>query len=161
MSHIKQYVTENCTFYIPKNPEKYIGKEKKIICRSSWESHMCLWFDHTPAVLQWCSECIAIPYQDPTTPTKNGKPNIRRYYPDFFAVIENKDKTIQRVIIEIKPEKETRPPRRDKRKNPKSALYEAKMWSLNQAKWAAAQRFCAANNLAFKIITEKQIFGRK
>ena len=148
------------TKYTPKNPEKYIGKTLPI-CRSSWESYMCAWFDHTTAVLQWCSECIAIKYQDPALPIKkNGSPNIRNYYPDFFAVIQNKDGTVEKLIIEIKPSKETRAPRKDKRKTLKTALYENKTWMTNQAKWAAAQRFCDANGLKFKLITEKQIFGR-
>lgn len=156
---IKNYVTPRCTFYAPKNAEKYIGKDKRIICRSSWEGKVCQWLDGNPNILQWCSECVVIKYIDPIEPIKNGRPYVRNYYPDFYAVIKTNSGNIERHVIEIKPKNQTKAPRRNN--NPKTALLEAKTWKVNQAKWAAAQKFCTANGLRFTILTEDNIFGRK
>ena len=144
--------------YTPSNPQKYLGKYLPI-ARSSWEGRVCIWLDNNPNILQWCSECAVIKYIDPIEPVKNGRPYIRNYYPDFYAVMKETNGDVKRYLIEVKPKKETKAPRRNK--NPKTAMYEQKTWATNQAKWAAANRFCVANDIVFKILTEDQIPGCK
>ena len=47
-----------------KNPDKYVGK-KTPLARSSWEFVFMRMLDENPGVLNWASESIQIPYQDP------------------------------------------------------------------------------------------------
>ena len=59
-------------------------------------------------------------------------------------------------MIEVKPKKQTRPPKTPKRKT-KSYLYECKTYAVNQAKWKAAVEFCEDRRIKFKIITEDEL----
>ena len=59
-------------------------------------------------------------------------------------------------LIEVKPDKQTRPPKKGKRVT-KSFIYESKTWAVNQAKWEAAVEFCKDHRINFKIITEKEL----
>lgn len=138
--------SKNHKIYMPKNVSKYIGKSWPI-CRSSWEEGFCRWLDVNASVTEWTSESIAIPYYDPVQRRR------RRYFPDFLVTINNKDT----FIVEIKPFKETLPPRRTKNKSQKTMLYEEKTYETNKAKWEAAQLFCQKMGFIFKIITEKQL----
>lgn len=137
--------------YYPTNKEKYRGEDFPIT-RSSYESKFCRWLDMNESVLEWASECLEIQYFDPTMN------KVRRYYPDFYMKAVDKYGNIKKYIIEIKPYKETHPPRKMKRKNLKSAVYENITWSRNQAKWKAADNWCKKNGYEFRIITEKQLF---
>lgn len=153
---IKNHFNKNTdTLYTPVNFEKYAGKPP-IICRSSWEESFCRWADHSPSVVRWASEEVLIKYQDPNTPIKNGKPHFRSYYPDF--TIETDKGEI--FLIEIKPYKQTKPPTNSSRKSQKTLITEQKTWRTNQAKFQAAQNYCKRRGWTFKIITEKELFGK-
>ena len=143
------------TLYVPVHYEKYAGKPP-IICRSSWESAFCRWCDYSQAIVRWASEDIVVKYQDPITPIKNGKPYWRIYYPDY--TIETEKGEI--YLIEVKPLKQTKPPTRTSNKSQKTMLTEAKTWKVNQAKWRAAEIYCKRRGWKFKIITEKELFGK-
>ena len=91
--------------YVPRNPDKYKGDVNNIICRSSWERVLCVFLDTNDDVLMWCSEEIAITYLDPVSG------NFRRYYPDFLAKMKTTNGEVENVLIEIKPFKETQPPK--------------------------------------------------
>ena len=79
-----------------KNPEKYIGT-KTPTYRSGWEFTFMKFCDEHPAITQWASEAVRIPYRNPLT----GKQTI--YVPDFFIAYADKS-TKQRVeLIEVKP----------------------------------------------------------
>ena len=62
---------------------------------------------------------------------------------------------IKEYIIEVKPKRQTKPPKRGK--NRRRYLYEQFTWTKNQAKWAAAKRYCEKRNWEFKIVTEKEL----
>jgi hypothetical protein len=154
--NIKQHITKNCTPYTPVNKEKYKGSYP-IICRSTWETAFCKWADGNENIILWSSEDVSIKYQDPNMPIKNGKPKFRTYYPDFLI------QTIKGEIflIEVKPYKETTPPKRSTRKSNKTIVTETKTWRTNQAKWRAAKSYCKRKGWEFKIITERELFGKK
>ena len=154
----KNFDPRRHSYYKPINEDKYIGKSTPI-ARSSWEIKFMRWLDNTSAVIQWCSECIAIKYQDPNQPIKKNKPNIRNYYPDFYVLLKNREGTVERFIVEVKPKKETKKPR--KSKNPQRVLLEEATYKKNLAKWAAAENFCKANDMKFMVITEDQLFGSR
>lgn len=131
-------------YYEVKNPSKYIGNGRPIF-RSSWEFRVMTRFDDSDNIVKWGSESIAIPYIDPNTMKR------RRYYIDFVIVLKNKKK----YLIEVKPNRQTKPPRKSKNKKQSTYLYEKKMYDTNTAKWAYAKKFCEARGWEFKILTEK------
>ncbi len=102
--------------------------------------------DKDPNVIWWQSEETVIPYRSPL----DGK--FHRYFVDF--VVKKPNGTF---VIEIKPKAQTRPPA--KPKNPKTRKYitEVMTWSVNSAKWAAAEEWCADRGYTFCILTEDEL----
>ncbi len=142
--------------YKPMNIKKYKGRDYPI-CRSSWETTFCKWLDRNDKVIEWSSESVIINYQDPSNQIIRGKIKSRRYYPDFLIkIITNKG--LQTWLVEIKPYKETIPPKQTIKKSTKTILYESKTWKTNTAKWRAAKAYCNKRKWIFKIITEKELF---
>jgi hypothetical protein len=134
----------------PKNPKKYIGNVNNIVYRSFWELKFMRWCDSDSNILEYGSEEIIIPYFDTTTE------KVRRYFPDFYMKIRTSENVVEKYIIEIKPKKQTAPPKQPKRKT-KNWLYESVTYEKNVCKWAAAEKFCEKNGFKFKIITEKEL----
>jgi hypothetical protein len=142
-------------YYRPKNPEKYIGDIGQIICRSSWERNFCNYCDHNEMVAKWGSEVMEIPYMD-----ADGKPH--RYFPDFYVEYHAPElpTLMRRVVIEIKPEKETIPPiipETVTARSNKRLLYELQTYSKNSHKWMYAIKWCKMRDLEFWIVTEKTL----
>ena len=140
--------------FTPTNKEKYKGDIEKIQIRSKWEEQFCRWLDTHQSVIEWNSENIVVPYFDPV------KNKERRYFPDFFAKMKTKQGKIVIYLIEIKPYKETVEPIRTKRKTKRTLLKEMATWETNKAKFRAANMFCMSKNWIFKIMTEKELFGK-
>ena len=138
-------------YYTPRHPEKYKGNVGKIRYMSSWELSFNQFLDNNPNILNWASEEIKIPYIKPT----DGR--IHHYYPDYWIKYKDKNGKMIQEIIEVKPDKETRPPKATG-KNKKTQLYENLTWAINSAKWEAASQFCAKYNIKFRIVTELQLF---
>ena len=136
--------------YQPKNPEKYIGDKTQIIYRSSWELRSFKWCDNTGSIIQWSSEPFPIQYFDQSTN------KIRRYFPDLFVKIRDKQGIIKTYLIEIKPEKQTNSPKKGRKKT-STYLNEVATYKKNLSKWQQAEKFCESNNMIFKIITEKEL----
>ena len=138
------------TNYIIKNNSKYIGNPNKIICRSLWERRVCRYLDENVNILQWGSEELIIPYYSPVDR------KYHKYYPDFIAEIKNKDGTVQTLVIEVKPKKQTAPPKKPKRKS-KNYINECVTFTINEAKWKSANKLCRENGWKFIILTEDDI----
>lgn len=134
------------SLFVPKNPSKYIG-DYPIICRSSWEAKLALYFDTHPNVLFWASESLKIPYMNIFTK------KIANYYPDYLVIFKDKNGKQRREIIECKPLKESV---MENAKTNKDKLTVA----LNMCKWQAAQKFAKDNGMIFRIVTEKDLFGK-
>ena len=135
--------------YKPENPRKYKGDYRNIICRSSWERKFCRWCDLNESILEWGSEEFFIPYRAP-----DGR--VRRYFPDFIMKVRETNGEVKTYVIEVKPDKQTRPPKKRKRVT-KSYIYECTTYAVNQAKWKAADEWCKDHKIEFKIITEKEL----
>lgn len=133
-------------FYEVKNPEKYIGNKKPFM-RSSWERKFAEMCDGHPNIIHWASEHdkTRIPYLNPLT----GKHTI--YVPDFFVVYKDKNGKKRVELVEVKPANQTYLAEA-KSKRDKAAL------AVNAAKWAAAQEWCKRKGIAFRVITEYDIF---
>jgi hypothetical protein len=71
--------------------------------------------------------------------------------------MKNRDEVIERYIIEIKPKRQTLPPKQSPRKKSKTFIAESKTYAKNLAKWEAAEEFCKDNGIKFKIITEEEL----
>lgn len=136
--------------FSPKNPKKYKGDPTNIIYRSGWERRVMVYLDDNPAIIEWSSEEIAIPY---LCPTDN---RWHRYYPDFVVKARKADGMVQTMILEVKPKKETMEPKVQKKRT-KRYITEVMTWGKNQAKWKAASEYCADRGWVFKLITEDQL----
>jgi hypothetical protein len=136
--------------YNLKNPGKYIGNRTPTY-RSGWEFAFMRFCDEHPAISNWASEAVKIPYRNPLT----GKQTI--YVPDFFIVYADKGGQKRVEVIEVKPENQT-----IKEKLGRSRHNQAS-WIVNQAKWEAARVWCKQQGIVFRVVNEHDIFhtGRK
>jgi len=130
--------------YTVKNPEKYIGKRSPTY-RSSWEFTFMSFCDNNPAIINWASEAISIPYFNPV----KGRQTI--YVPDFLVVYVDANQKQHTEIVEIKPSTETT---MESARSYRDKL----MVAMNMAKWAAADSWARANNMRFRVVTEFDIF---
>ena len=138
------------SIFKPLHPSKYRGNPNNIICRSSWERKFCQWCDRNDSIIYWASEEIRIPYVSP----KDNR--VHQYFPDFVIKVQEKNNIIKTYVVEVKPKKQTLPPKPRKRVT-KSYLYECTTYAVNQAKWKAAGEFCKDNRIEFKIVTEDEL----
>lgn len=137
------------TKFVPLNAEKYVGDVEKILCKSLWERKLCKYFDVQDNVIKWCYECVKIPYISPIDKKKH------IYYPDFMVMLKEKTGNTKTIIVEVKPEKQTKEPANKKRKSYKNELV---TFLVNEAKWEAAKNICSCNEWDFKLLTEKTLF---
>lgn len=131
--------------YKVKNPEKYVGIGDPTY-RSSWEMTFMMFCDNNPAVQQWASESVKIPYRDPLT----GKNTV--YVPDFLVVYVDKNLKKHAELIEIKPKNQAMIEAVGKNKMNQAQYVK------NMAKWQAAQSWCKRFGLKFRVVSEEDIF---
>ena len=136
--------------YRPTNPKKYKGDPTNIIYRSLWERKFMCYCDLNDNILEWGSEEFFIPYRSPLDN------RVHRYFRDFYIKYIKSNGSICRSIIEVKPDKQTRPPKKPKRQT-KGYLYEVTQYVTNEAKWDAAKEFCKDRLWEFRIFTEKEL----
>ena len=131
--------------FIPRNPIKYLGDLKSIVYRSSYELKFMNWCDLNESVKGWASEEVAIPYRNPLDN------KVHKYMVDFNIQVAKK-----KYLVEVKPERFTKPPESQKRKT-KRYIQEVAQYGVNEAKWKSAKDFCKKQNMEFMIITEKDL----
>ena len=136
--------------FLPSNITKYRGDVRKIVYRSLWERRFMVYCDNTSAILEWGSEEVIIPYTSPL----DGR--MHRYFPDFYIKVRQRDKTIKKMIIEVKPKIQCGPPKTPKRRT-KRYINEVRTWGVNEAKWKAAIEWCVDRGMEFKILTEDHV----
>jgi hypothetical protein len=108
------------------------------------------WCDFNPSVLEWGSETVIIPYVSPVDK------RVHRYFVDFYMKIKETSGNTKKYLVEIKPEKFTRPPEKPKRVT-KKFIDEVFQYGVNDAKWRAAFEYCEDRNMKFIILTEKDL----
>tara|TARA_E500000318_G_scaffold2690_1_gene3369 strand:- start:221 stop:649 length:429 start_codon:yes stop_codon:yes gene_type:complete len=136
--------------YQPSFPRKYKGNSSNIIYRSLWERKFMVYCDKNENILEWASEEIALPYRSPLDN------KIHRYFPDFYIKIKESNGVVKKMLIEVKPKKQTSKPLKEK-----ASVYEVREYIRNQAKWKAAKDFCDDRQWEFKILTEDELGIRK
>lgn len=135
-----------------KNPHKYVGT-RPITCRSGWEFKLIIkYLDVSSNIISWKSENTIVRY---ISPIDN---QYHRYYIDFTVTTKDKDGTLKELWIEVKPWKETVPPKAPKKKN-KNYLYEVKTYYVNSAKWETTKKVVEEKrkqgiNVDFVLLTE-------
>lgn len=136
-------------YFIPNNPEKYIGPANTpIVYRSGWEFRLMKWFDQNKNIKFWNSESIAVPY------FWEVDQKMHKYYVDFLAKMILKDGSERVYAIEVKPKAQMEPP---KTRNKKRLVEEMATYTKNQAKWKAAKEFFAQKGAIFIVINEKDM----
>ena len=131
-------------------PYKYKGDPTKVIYRSLWELKFMIYCDSNINILEWGSEEMYVWYRSPV----DNRPH--RYFPDFYIKAKESNGQIKKYIIEVKPQKQTKPPSKPKRQT-KGYLREAFEYARNQAKWKAANEWCIDRGFEFKVLTEKEL----
>ena len=134
----------------PKNPKKYNGNPSKIVYRSSWEARCMNYFDQNDNIIWWASEEVIVPYKHPM----DGR--YHRYFPDFIIKVRQKNGQSKTMMIEIKPEYQKIGPKKQKRKTQRY-IKEVVTYAVNQAKWEAAEDYCADRRWEFKVLTENDL----
>lgn len=141
-------------FYRPIYPEKYIGNPNEIVYRSSWELRLFQYCEECSQIVKWSSEPFAIKYWDESTM------KTRRYFPDAYVEVLQTDGTIKKYLVEVKPYKQTIPPKAGKRKT-KGYIMECNTYTKNISKWKFAEEFCRQHGMEFMIITENELNIKK
>lgn len=131
--------------YKVKNRKKYKGDADNVVFRSMWERHCFKWCDENPNIKSWSSEEVVIPYFY----------DVDKKYHRYFMDLKITFKDGKTILVEIKPEKETLPPKRPDKS--KRYINEAMTYVKNMNKWEAASKFAKDNNWGFQIWTEKTL----
>tara|TARA_B100001142_G_C14344535_1_gene659364 strand:- start:57 stop:494 length:438 start_codon:yes stop_codon:yes gene_type:complete len=137
--------------YKPEHPKKYKGDPTNIVYRSLWERKFMRYCDLNESVYQWQSEEIIIPYKSPMDN------RIHRYFPDFFIKYTDRNGKRRSVVIEVKPKRQLKMPEKNPKRRTKSWAYDVNNWIINQAKWKAAEEYCADRQYEFRIMTEDDL----
>lgn len=134
--------------YTPVNVDKYCGDPKDVTYRSLWERNTFRFIDANKDVKRWGSETVIVPYRCKT----DGK--MHRYFTDIYVEF----KSGQTYLIEIKPSKETKPPKSPKNgKRSPRFIREVMTYAKNSSKWAAAELYCKERGWIFEIWTEHSL----
>lgn len=150
MSSNKRYPKPR-TFH-PNNPQKYKGSWP-IIIRSSLESKFFKICDNNQDILEWSSESLPIGYYSPIDKKSH------TYWPDILIKRKKDNGKNEFVLIEIKPDVQTKKPKNTKNKQKKTFVREAKTYIVNCAKWKAAKKWCERRkksgvDINFRVVTD-------
>jgi hypothetical protein len=144
MSYRKSYKGR----YRPKNKNKYKGNPANVIYRSLWERRFMVYCDTNPAILEWGSEELIIPYKSPLDS------KIHRYFPDFYIKYKDKEGKLRKLIVEVKPKKYTVAPTKKPKRKTMKWQNEVREYLKNTAKWEAAKQWSGKRGMEFTILTE-------
>jgi hypothetical protein len=148
--------------FIPKNKEKIIklNNQGGLYYRSGLEQKFMVYLDNNESIVHWNTELIKITY------TKNAWNNKllemtlseHLYFPDFYYELKRADGSIARVVAEVKPEHETKPPKLQPNPTSKQLRnfeYSLKEYSKNLDKWKYCIEWCKNKGFEFIIITDR------
>lgn len=132
--------------YQVKNKSKYNGDSSNVVYRSMWEKYCMMYFDKNNKIKRWSSEEVVIPY------VYDVDKKYHRYFMDFKVTWE--DGSVS--LIEVKPNKETTPPKKVNTRN-KRYMTEALTYVKNMNKWEAANSYAKDHGWKFEIWTEIEL----
>jgi hypothetical protein len=131
--------------YKVKNPKKYDGDHTQVIYRSMWERFAFKWCENNADIKSWSSEETVIPYISA----------VDNKYHRYFVDLKLNMKDGRVILVEIKPDKQTKPPKGKKRT--KRFISESLEYVKNQCKWTAANEYCLDRGWHFQIWTENTL----
>lgn len=131
--------------YRVKNIKKYQGDPDKVTYRSSWEKACFIWCDNNTNIEKWSSEEVVVPY----------KWDIDKKMHRYFVDIKITFKDGKTILVEIKPDKETAPPKRPDKS--RRYINEAMTYVKNMNKWEAANTYAKDRGWEFQIWTEETL----
>jgi hypothetical protein len=134
--------------YQVKNPQKYSGNYQNVVYRSLWERNAFRWCDLNENIVKWNSEETVIPYR-----CKSDN-KMHRYFVDLKITF----KSGPTYLIEIKPKKETLPPKPRAKKTP-GYIREVMTYVKNQSKWETADEYAKDRGYIFEVWTEETLRG--
>lgn len=132
--------------YKVKNRNKYKGDADNVVFRSLWERNAFKWCDENSMVKHWVSEEVVIPYLW----------EVDKKYHRYFMDLKITFTSGKTILVEIKPDKETKPPDFKGRKT-KKYINEGMTYIKNMNKWSAAQNYAADRGWGFEIWTEHKL----
>jgi len=132
--------------FTPLNPSKYKGNITNITWRSTWEKGVMEFLDASPKVEKWNSEEFVVRYYY----------DVDKKYHRYFIDLCIRWKNGKMLLVEVKPKRQTVPPKVKKPKS-KSSLNEAYTWIKNNNKWHAADQVAKDNGWDFVIWTEDDL----
>tara|TARA_B100000575_G_scaffold62709_2_gene47817 strand:- start:20183 stop:20668 length:486 start_codon:yes stop_codon:yes gene_type:complete len=130
--------------YRVSNPSKYKGDLDNIIYRSMWEAKCFAWCDKNPKIKSWSSEETVVPYYY----------DIDKKYHKYFIDLRINFKDGKTVLVEIKPKKETQPPKIPAGNKTRRYVNEGMTYVKNMNKWKAANEMAKDRGWEFQIWTE-------
>ena len=133
--------------YIVKHRSKYAGDADNVVYRSMWEKYCFAWCDANPKIRKWSSEEVVIPYLW----------EVDKRYHRYFVDLKITFHSGKTILVEIKPDKETTPPKKPDKS--KRYIGEAMTYVKNQNKWNAANEFCKDRGWEFQIWTENTLYA--
>ena len=101
------------------------------------------WLDEQKFIASWSSEEVIVPYRCKTDGL------MHRYFVDVKLTFTDG----RTLLVEVKPAKETAPPRKPSRKTAKY-ITEVMTYAKNISKWEAAAEYAADRGWTFEIWTE-------
>ena len=150
--------------YIPINKDKFIklNSQGGLYWRSGWEKKIFIYLDSNPNIIRCGAEFLGIPYMWIRPEDGDIKETEHLYYPDFYYDLRCPDGTIKHVIAEVKPYKESTPPKLPEKythNQLKAFEYDMIQWNKNQCKWKYVIDYCDKKGFEFCVITEKWFNG--
>lgn len=113
---------------------------------------MANYCDKNPAVIEWSSETIVVPYTSPI----DG--NVHRYFVDFWMRVKDREGKVKTYLVEIKPNVQCKPPKGvHGRRTRERVLEETKVYAINQAKWASAKEYARRRGWEFIVLDENAL----
>ena len=104
------------------------------------------YFDTSPNIISWSSEETIIPYLY----------EVDRKYHRYFIDFKVQWKDMSTTLIEVKPKKETQPPKKINIRG-KRYINEALTYVKNMNKWKAAEEYAKDRGWKFEIWTESEL----
>lgn len=147
------YKLVNPSKFIPptdKHMRSFNESTQEVEYKSRLELRAMKYADFNKHVLKFSVEPFPIKYIKPL----DGK--YHRYYIDMYLEFSDGSK----FLVEVKSKGEAKEPDKPKRKTQKSInRYQIALqtYSVNIAKWSAAEEFCKQNGMKFIILTEKEL----
>lgn len=139
----------NKSLFILENKAKYRGSNPdNIVARSSWEKACMKFFDNSSMVVSWSSESVVVRYFSLIDQRDH------RYFIDFAVELASGKK----LLIEVKPEAQTRPPKPPSSGRMTKSFKNAQdTYAVNVCKWKAAIKYAEMNGWEFAIWTESTL----